>query len=240
MQARRELTCRVYSFGLVTRRLRRWRTRFCAPPTQLRRRWIHRSVAPRCYAPGARVGPGGAASVVVYEVDEPRGEIDSCLPPGRQRRRRCNLGVVGLSRLGMLGEYPRPYRGLCLGVQRLILGLYLGADIGEPLTSVVEDEHLDSTDRGHGHTVDSHGSLVSRQSRSTTPSSRPGLRGKFARSTAWVAQIAALEAARRQGPLWWRSCSSLALAGRRRGAPGVPGRWCALRRSRRAAQAGQL
>ena len=50
----------------------------------------------------------------------------------------------------MLGEYPRPYRGLCLGVQRRILGLYLGADIGEPLTSVVEDEHLDITDRGHG------------------------------------------------------------------------------------------
>ena len=53
----------------------------------------------------------------------------------------------------MLGEYPRPYPGLpglCLGVQRRILGLYLGADIGEPLTSGVEDEHLDITDRGHG------------------------------------------------------------------------------------------
>ena len=46
----------------------------------------------------------------------------------------------------MLGEYPRPYRGLCLKTARL----YLGADIGEPLTSVVEDEHLDFTDRGHG------------------------------------------------------------------------------------------
>ena len=42
----------------------------------------------------------------------------------------------------MLGEYPRPYLGLFLKTARLYLG--------EPLTSVAEDEHLDFTDRGHG------------------------------------------------------------------------------------------
>ena len=38
--------------------------------------------------------------------------------------------------------------------------LFIGAAIGELLTSAVEDEHLDFTDRSHA--VNSHGWLVSR------------------------------------------------------------------------------
>jgi hypothetical protein len=44
--------------------------------------------------------------------------------------------------LRILGEHSRP-----LFRPKLVL---FGAAFGEPLTSAVEDEHLDFTDRGHG------------------------------------------------------------------------------------------
>ena len=110
-----------------------WHASYCAPLTQLRRCWIQRSVAPRCRAPGARVGPAGGSLVVVDEVDASRGGGDALRPPGRQRRRRWTL-ILDASLVLWILEGSRD----------------LGAVIGEHLTSAAEDEHLDFTDRSHG------------------------------------------------------------------------------------------
>ena len=102
-----------------------WRAS-CAPLTQLRRRWLQRSIGPRCHALGARVVPACDALVVVDEVDAPPLGVDALLPPGRRRRRRWLVDLAAS------------------------LLLFGGAAIGEPLTSAMENEHLDFTDRGHG------------------------------------------------------------------------------------------
>ena len=105
---------------------------------------------------------------------------DAAAPPMDPEERRTPPPLDRCDESSRLNRHPCRRNGICQLFGAACHGRR-GAEIGEPFTSAVEEKRLDFTDRGHGKLAPSHGWLVSKQSRLTTGSSRPGLWGKCAR-----------------------------------------------------------